>query len=143
MSDEGAEIILDFCFTKRRGPKTPILDIDIPTLLNRVREITRGLSVTRPVRIRLPQKISLVGFYRLARPEENPEEFWFEHLAGWLANILVNIAPELAIREDAMDKAEERVLTNQNKVIEIRPDLEAVWQERLKSLVAIRALNQQ
>lgn len=140
VSDEGSEIILDFCFAK---PEIPVAEGGITTLLDRVGDITRGLSVTGPVKIKLPKNISLADLYGLARPEDRPGEYWLEHRAGWLANILVTIAPELVIRERAMNKAEERVRTNLKKQVEIRPDLEAVWKNRLKSLLAICAPNPQ
>lgn len=150
LSDEVADVILDFLLSKRRDPKTLVFGAEpdyrsmlaaIPCLLENIREITRGLVGVSPVKIRLPKGISLVDFYRLARPAAFPGEDWMERAVGWLANILVNIAPESLIREAAMNKAEERVRKIPSRErIEIRPDIEAIWKKRLKSLVAIHEL---
>lgn len=152
LSDEIAEIILDFLLSKRKNPDTLILgkqepdylkmQAAIPCLLENIRQITRGLAGVRPVKIRLPKKITLVDFYRLARPADYPGEGWIERAVGWLSNILINIAPELVIRETGMNKAEERVYKAQWNKVEIRPDLETVWAKRLKSLLAIQASEQ-
>ena len=88
----------------------------------------------------MTKDISLVGLYRLLRPANYPGEDWLEHRAGWLSNILVNIAPELDIRESAMNKAEDWVYKCPgNKPIPVRPDLESAWAKRLKSLLKIQA----
>jgi hypothetical protein len=152
LSDEIAEIILDFFLSKRKNPDTLILgkkepdylnmQAAIPGLLENVRQITRGLAGARPVNIRLPKKITLVDLYRLTRPSAYPGEDWIERAVGWLSNILINIAPELVIRETGMNKAEERVYKAQWNKVEIRPDLETVWAKWLKSLLAIQASEQ-
>jgi predicted transcriptional regulator len=141
LSDEIAEIILDFCLTRRGVPETQVRESGIPHLLAQTRKITRGLHVTRPGLFKLPKGITLVSLYRMARPLDYPGEYWEEHRAGWLSNILMAIAPELDIRESAITKAEERSYREMG--ILIRADLEEVWIKRLKTLLALPSQTQQ
>lgn len=141
LSDEIAEIILDFCLTRGGVPETQVWEWAIPNLLAQTREITRGLSVARPALFKLPKGISLTSLYQMARPQEYPDEYWIVHRAGWLANILMAIAPEFEIRESAMDKAEER--SYKESTIVIRADLEEFWGRRLRTLLALPSQTQQ
>lgn len=124
-----AEVILDFCLNKRKSPETQIPEACIQSLLTSVRAITRGRS-TLPVWIKLPKKISLVDLYKQLRPADYPGEDFWEHRAGWLSNVLVNIAPESEIRETAMNRVEERFYQwTSREPMPVRPDLEAGLEE--------------
>src|SRR6185437_2985683 len=52
LSDEVADIILDFC--KNGVPKAPIRDYDLPNFLGNVKEFTRGELGPCPPSIQLP-----------------------------------------------------------------------------------------
>lgn len=105
-SDKGTDIILDFC--KNGVPDEPIIDCDLPLLLEDVRRFTRGELGPPPPVIQLPKKISLPELYRITRPPKSPDEEWLGHRVIWLAKIMMAIAPEFDIRETAMNKAEKR-----------------------------------
>ena len=106
LSDEVADIILDFC--KNSVPEMPIRDYDLSNLLEDVRRLTRGELGPLPPSMQLPRKISLTELYRITRPAETSEDMWLGHRAIWLAKIVIAKAPEFDIREAAMNKAENR-----------------------------------
>lgn len=134
-----ADIILDFCLTKRRSLETQINEGCIPTLLMRVKEITRGQS-TLLVLIKLPKRITLVRLYKLLRPADYRDEYWLEHRAGWLSTVLVNVEPDVDIRDTAIHKVAERFYHSNWGELNVRPDLEEIWNRRLKSLLKIQRL---
>lgn len=105
-SDKSADTILDFC--KNGVPDEPILDCDLPLLLEDVRRFTRGELGPPPPSPQLPKKISPPDLYRITRPPKSADEEWLGHRVIWLAKIMMAIAPEFDIRETAMNKAEKR-----------------------------------
>jgi len=124
-SDKAADKILDFC--KNAVPDEPILDSDLPLLLGDVRRFTRGELGPPPPSIQLPKKINLPELYRITRPSKSTDEEWLGHRVIWLAKIMMAIAPELEIRETAMNKAEKRAAE-----LSIQPTREEEEQSRDK-----------
>jgi hypothetical protein len=141
ISDEIAEIIIDFATRRHADLGIGFFVSGIPHLLIGVRAITRGCAGLRAVQVPLPKNISLVEFYKKARPARYPGEDGMEHWQGWLSNILVTLAPELEIRETAMNKAEERSFSE--IPLKVWEDLEDKWTKRLKSLRALPTAQQQ
>ena len=125
LSDEVADFILDFC--KNAVPADPILDSHLPLLLEDVRRFTRGELGPPPPSIQLPKKINLPELYRITRPSKSPDENWLGHRVIWLAKMMMAIAPQLEIRETAMNKAEKRAAE-----LSIQPTREEEEQSRDK-----------
>ncbi len=124
-SDKAAGTILDFC--KNAAPDEPILDSHLPLLLEDVRRFTRGELGPPPPSIQLPKKINLPELYRITRPSKSPDENWLGHRVIWLAKMMMAIAPQLEIRETAMNKAEKRAAE-----LSIQPTREEEEQSRDK-----------
>jgi hypothetical protein len=105
LSDEVADIILDFC--KNAVPDEPIRDHVLPDLLREVKKCLGGEIWITLASIHLPERISLPDLYRITRPPRSPEDYWLAHRATWLATIVKAKAPK-SIRETAFAKATQR-----------------------------------
>ena len=117
LSDEVADIILNFCRMRDGIPETQIRDYDLSNLLGMVKEFTRGELGPCPPPIKLPRKISLTELYRMTRPPESDGHMWLGHRAIWLAKIVMAIAPEFLIRVTALAKVEKRAAE-----LEVKPN---------------------
>ncbi|HEX4007257.1 MAG TPA: hypothetical protein VHX60_13860 [Acidobacteriaceae bacterium] len=103
-----ADIVLDFF----RSEHANIHPSGIPTILQGVRDIVRGhLPRVRPVRVDLKARMSRAELFQ----STTPSPAWFgDHeeqlglIQRWLANVVVSVAPEMEIRERAMNKVEDR-----------------------------------
>ncbi|MDR5729919.1 MAG: hypothetical protein RB191_21105 [Terriglobia bacterium] len=105
LSDELADIILDFCKNAVAGE--PIRDYDLPVLLREVKKCLRGEMWLTLASIQLPGNISWPELYRITRPPASSGDYWLAYRAIWLATIVKAKAPA-SIRETAFRKAMQR-----------------------------------
>jgi hypothetical protein len=87
LSDETADIILDFCRAKDGVPETPILFSEVPLFLGSVAMHLSRFEMSGRSQ-GLPRHLGDTTQRMRARPRNNNAEsdFWMEHQAEWLAN---------------------------------------------------------
>jgi len=105
VSDEVADLILDFCRYEDGEEKGRCFGSQVDNLLSATRDITRARKA-HPIPGKIPT--DRLKLFACSRPKEMLGEHWIYHRAGWLAMILMTVAPEEDIREVAMNKAERR-----------------------------------
>jgi hypothetical protein len=87
LSDELADVILEFCRAGKEPIRRPIAKAQVDMFLKRVAEHLLDPSNKPPIRVSKKQGIS--GLFKLTCPQEESDDvFWFEHQAKWLAEIV-------------------------------------------------------
>lgn len=94
LSDRIADTTIAFCLTVDGVPETPIVEGDLSTFLNQVREALRDLQKHGAPRLRLSKKLSLKQRVKRTRPQPRGDEFWMEHQARRLATLVWSEARE-------------------------------------------------
>jgi hypothetical protein len=106
LSDELADVILEFCRAGVKPTRRPIQRAQLDLFLERVTEQVER-STARPIRV--SKKLGVAGLFKLARPRQNSEEvLWFEYQAKWLASIVRFKVSEHEIVERSFNKVVQR-----------------------------------
>jgi hypothetical protein len=103
LSDRLADVIIAFCQTVDRVPKSRILEGEFDTFLGLLRSAFNN-CVLFPVK--LPKRLKLKQRFLRTRPRVEGDPLFMAYRAEWLATLLLSEAPELPIRERAIEKAE-------------------------------------
>ena len=108
LSDELADMILEFCRAEDGVPEYAIRDVDLPLLLG---DVETHLSWFDARGCRFPPVAKKLGtkiLFEKTRPVQIPDEFFEAHRAKWLATVIWTRAREAPIWERALEKAKRR-----------------------------------
>jgi hypothetical protein len=136
LSDEVADIILEFCRAGGNLPLTPILEAEITEFMSGVAINLSRLEVGGQPGIKATKRLGIAGLFEQAQPPANADTFWMDYQAEWLANIVLAKAPEHPIWEDALEKAKRRAC--ELKAKDERTPSQA-YKDRLRHIAEIEA----
>lgn len=109
LSDEVANVILEFCRAKNGRSKVSVFGASAEELINETRWALH-LSEAAGYRLtKVSKRKGVGGLFNKTRPPNMEDAVWMPHHAEWLANIVWTIAPERPIWESALEKAERRI----------------------------------
>ncbi len=133
LSDEVADIILEFCRGEGDPSRTPILESEIADFMQSVAFCLGDCEARWQCGIKATKRMGIVGLFERTKPPVAAEN-WMEYQTEWLANIVLAKAPELQIRMAALYKAvrravELKVATDQ------RTPLEAFHEQAVRKFI--------
>jgi hypothetical protein len=108
LSDEMADLILDFCRTQKGIPETPVWKSAIPQFMECVTRAVHAQQDSERSYLRLSKRLSPRELFRRTRPAQEKEEFWTEYQARWLARLICARTPEPPIWQRALEKTARR-----------------------------------
>ena len=108
LSDEMADLILDFCRTQEGVPETPVWKSAIPQFMECVTMAVNAQQDSERSYLKLSKRLSTQELFKRTRPAQEKEEFWMEYQARWLARIICARTPEGPIWQRALEKTARR-----------------------------------
>lgn len=109
LSDEVADIILEFCRGGEDPPRASISRADFKVFINSVALLLFQFEARGQRSIKTSRKMGVVGLFEQTRSPVSEETFWLGAQAEWLAHIVWANAQERPIWESSLIKAERRV----------------------------------
>jgi DNA-binding CsgD family transcriptional regulator len=107
-SDEVAKVIFRFCRGGEGFPQNRIYGEEVPAFFTSVAMHLSGLGSHGVAPQGIPKKIGLAERFKRLRPRSDPDVFWLEHQAEWLAHVIWSMTQEQIIWETALRKVERR-----------------------------------
>jgi hypothetical protein len=132
LSDEVADIILEFCRGGEYPLRAPILEAEFATFINSVALLLFEFEARGQRGIKATKRMGIVGLFEQTQPPVFEETFWMESQAEWLANIVLAKGPECPIRTTALDKAVRRAVELKVKARDERTPLEAFHDQAIR-----------
>lgn len=108
LSDEIADIMLDFCRETWRRRLAPILPSEISVFLDNVATDLSEFEATGRSAIKATKRLGIPKLITRSRPPIVGDPFWMAYQAEWLAKIVWAKAKERPIWENAIKKAGRR-----------------------------------
>jgi len=113
LSDEVADLITRFCRAEEQPLETPVLKTEISRFLGSVAAYLSTFEVSGRRFPRIPKRLGITALFKATCPEVVADQFWMEHQAEWLANIIWIRSPERPIWERAIQKAKALAKTSE------------------------------
>ena len=108
LSDEMADVVLDFCRTIKGVPERPVQKPMVSLFLERVTSAMNTFQESNQALPRFSKRLSTRELSKRTRPTEGEGEFWMEYQARWLARVISAKTPERPIWKRALQKTTRR-----------------------------------
>jgi hypothetical protein len=108
LSDEMADLILDFCRTRKGVPETPVWKSALPQFMECVTNAVNAQKDSGRSYLRLSKRLSTQELFKRTRPPQEKGELWMEYKARWLARVICARTPEGPIWQRALQKTARR-----------------------------------